>query len=186
MAVFLCFFSVTPLISHERRCNLYSRLDCFVESRLEGWLSIPNRANIKRYGWKKQVRNVYSGFPPCCCHCLWNVRPLEDHAFLSLSFFPKYFQYVVVSSKKILFYNDEQDKEQSNPSMVLDIEWVPLCLVRHIPWGQFILCWLADWYVSSSSAVNCSTWDQSLKEMCIELRQRRFQGYSRFVTCFQK
>uniref|UniRef100_A0A8C9TU01 Rho-associated protein kinase 1 n=1 Tax=Scleropages formosus TaxID=113540 RepID=A0A8C9TU01_SCLFO len=54
------------------------------ESRMEGWLSIPNRANIKRYGWKKQ--------------------------------------YVVVSSKKILFYNDEQDKEQSNPSMVLDID----------------------------------------------------------------
>uniref|UniRef100_A0A8C2IJP6 Rho-associated protein kinase 1 n=1 Tax=Cyprinus carpio TaxID=7962 RepID=A0A8C2IJP6_CYPCA len=54
------------------------------KSRLEGWLAIPNRANIKRYGWKKQ--------------------------------------YVVVSSKKILFYNDEQDKEQSNPSMVLDID----------------------------------------------------------------
>uniref|UniRef100_A0A4W4FDI6 Rho-associated protein kinase 1 n=1 Tax=Electrophorus electricus TaxID=8005 RepID=A0A4W4FDI6_ELEEL len=54
------------------------------DSRLEGWLSIPNRANIKRYGWKKQ--------------------------------------YVVVSSKKILFYNDEQDKEQSNPSVVLDID----------------------------------------------------------------
>ncbi|XP_028924462.1 rho-associated protein kinase 1 [Ornithorhynchus anatinus] len=55
-----------------------------VESRIEGWLSVPNRGNIKRYGWKKQ--------------------------------------YVVVSSKKILFYNDEQDKEQSNPSMVLDID----------------------------------------------------------------
>ncbi|KAJ8337355.1 hypothetical protein SKAU_G00385750 [Synaphobranchus kaupii] len=54
------------------------------ESRLEGWLSIPSRANIKRYGWKKQ--------------------------------------YVVVSSKKILFYNDELDKEQSNPCMVLDID----------------------------------------------------------------
>uniref|UniRef100_A0A672L3D8 Rho-associated protein kinase 1 n=1 Tax=Sinocyclocheilus grahami TaxID=75366 RepID=A0A672L3D8_SINGR len=54
------------------------------ESRLEGWLAIPNRVNIKRYGWKKQ--------------------------------------YVVVSSKKIIFYNDEQDKEQSNPSMVLDID----------------------------------------------------------------
>uniref|UniRef100_A0A4W5QQM3 non-specific serine/threonine protein kinase n=1 Tax=Hucho hucho TaxID=62062 RepID=A0A4W5QQM3_9TELE len=54
------------------------------ESRLEGWLSIPNKPNIKRYGWKKQ--------------------------------------YVVVSSKKILFYNDELDKEQSNPSMVLDID----------------------------------------------------------------
>ncbi|KAG8571105.1 hypothetical protein GDO81_011525 [Engystomops pustulosus] len=54
------------------------------ESRIEGWLSIPNRGNIKRHGWKKQ--------------------------------------YVVVSSKKILFYNDELDKEQSNPSMVLDID----------------------------------------------------------------
>lgn len=38
---------------------------------------------------------------------------------LFYSFFP---QYVVVSSKKILFYNDEKDKDQSNPSMVLDIE----------------------------------------------------------------
>nr|XP_056710856.1 rho-associated protein kinase 1 isoform X1 [Euleptes europaea] len=55
-----------------------------LESRMEGWLSIPNKGNIKRHGWKKQ--------------------------------------YVVVSSRKILFYNDEQDKEQSNPSMVLDID----------------------------------------------------------------
>ncbi|XP_010765950.1 rho-associated protein kinase 1 [Notothenia coriiceps] len=69
--------SVTSLQADETDSNL-------AESRLEGWLSIPNRANIKRYGWKKQ--------------------------------------YVVVSSKKILFYNDEQDKEQSNPSMVLDID----------------------------------------------------------------
>uniref|UniRef100_A0A669QYF5 Rho-associated protein kinase n=1 Tax=Phasianus colchicus TaxID=9054 RepID=A0A669QYF5_PHACC len=52
--------------------------------QLEGWLSIPNKGNIKRHGWKKQ--------------------------------------YVVVSSKKILFYNDEKDKDQSNPSMVLDID----------------------------------------------------------------
>ncbi|CAL8345111.1 unnamed protein product [Merluccius merluccius] len=69
--------SVTSLQTDELDSNL-------AESRLEGWLSIPNRTNIKRYGWKKQ--------------------------------------YVVVSSKKILFYNDEQDKEQSNPSMVLDID----------------------------------------------------------------
>ncbi|XP_067887828.1 rho-associated protein kinase 1 isoform X1 [Heterodontus francisci] len=54
------------------------------ETRMEGWLSVPNRGNIKRYGWKKQ--------------------------------------YVVVSSRKILFYNDELNKEQSNPSMVLDID----------------------------------------------------------------
>ncbi|XP_077413195.1 rho-associated protein kinase 1 isoform X1 [Vanacampus margaritifer] len=69
--------SITSLLTDETDSN-------FAESRLEGWLSIPNRTNIKRYGWKKQ--------------------------------------YVVVSSKKILFYNDEQDKEQSNPSMVLDID----------------------------------------------------------------
>ncbi|NWI04118.1 ROCK2 kinase, partial [Mystacornis crossleyi] len=31
-------------------------------------------------------------------------------------------QYVIVSSKKILFYDSEQDKEQSNPHMVLDID----------------------------------------------------------------
>ncbi|XP_053141596.1 rho-associated protein kinase 2 isoform X5 [Hemicordylus capensis] len=31
-------------------------------------------------------------------------------------------KYVVVSSKKILFYHSEQDKEQSNPYMVLDID----------------------------------------------------------------
>uniref|UniRef100_A0A671LF79 Rho-associated protein kinase 1 n=1 Tax=Sinocyclocheilus anshuiensis TaxID=1608454 RepID=A0A671LF79_9TELE len=69
--------SVTSLQPDEFDSNI-------AESRLEGWLAIPNRANIKRYGWKKQ--------------------------------------YVVVSSKKILFYNDEQDKEHSNPSMVLDID----------------------------------------------------------------
>lgn len=49
---------------------------------------------------------------------------LEDRVRLPLIVLSlhKYLQYVVVSSKKILFYNDEQDKEQSNPSMVLDIE----------------------------------------------------------------
>lgn len=53
---------------------------------------------------------------------------LDMHDPLFFPFFQYFFlfvcfpQYVVVSSKKILFYNDEQDKEQSNPSMVLDIE----------------------------------------------------------------
>lgn len=124
MAVFLFSFSAVHFTHHVRRCNFSTCLDCFIESRLEGWLSIPNRANIKRYGWKKQVCNVHSGFPPRCCHFLWNVHPLRDHVRLPLIvlFLPKYLQYVVVSSKKILFYNDEQDKEQSNPSMVLDIE----------------------------------------------------------------
>jgi len=43
-------------------------LGCFSESRLEGWLSIPNRTNIKRYGWKKQVCFYYYLF------LIWRFR----------------------------------------------------------------------------------------------------------------
>lgn len=50
---------------------------------------------------------------------LVNLNRVNVAVFILLSLS---FQYVVVSSKKILFYNDEQDKEQSSPSMVLDIE----------------------------------------------------------------
>jgi len=60
---------------------------------------------------------------PAFCYAATTITANDLRAksgFLLLSF--QYFQYVVVSSKKILFYNDEQDKEQSNPSMVLDIE----------------------------------------------------------------
>ncbi|MGH0141405.1 UNVERIFIED_CONTAM: hypothetical protein FKN15_039162 [Acipenser sinensis] len=45
---------------------------------------------------------------------------LAEYKIATVFVFPP--QYVVVSSKKILFYNDEQNKEQSNPSMVLDID----------------------------------------------------------------
>jgi len=55
-----------------------------LESRPEGWLSVPNKQNIKRYGWKKQ--------------------------------------YIVVSSKKILFYLSESHKQNNDPVLVLDIE----------------------------------------------------------------
>lgn len=52
---------------------------------MEGWLAVPNKQNIKKYGWKKQ--------------------------------------YVVVSSKKVLFYNTEADRQNvSDPVLVLDIE----------------------------------------------------------------
>uniref|UniRef100_UPI00358FC81C rho-associated protein kinase 2-like isoform X1 n=1 Tax=Myxine glutinosa TaxID=7769 RepID=UPI00358FC81C len=71
-------------------------LDGYLESRLEGWLAVPNKNNIKRHGWRKQ--------------------------------------YVVVSSKKILFYNDEQEREQSNPSLVLDID--KLFHVRSVTQGD--------------------------------------------------
>ena len=62
-------------------------ISCIVsiaENRLEGWLSVPKKQNIKRHGWTKQ--------------------------------------YVVVSSKKILFYDSENSKQNADPARVLDIE----------------------------------------------------------------
>ncbi|XP_014236611.1 rho-associated protein kinase 2 isoform X2 [Trichogramma pretiosum] len=66
--------------------------------RLEGWLSIPNKQNIKRHGWKKQ--------------------------------------YVVVSSKKIIFYNSESDKINADPVLILDLSKV--FHVRSVTQGDVI------------------------------------------------
>ena len=52
---------------------------------LEGWLSIPNKQNIRRHGWRKQ--------------------------------------YVVVSSRKIIFYNSEVDKAKADPALILDLRF---------------------------------------------------------------
>lgn len=52
------------------------------ELRLEGWISLPSKQNIRRHGWRKQ--------------------------------------YVVVSSRKIIFYNSDQEKQ--NPTRVLDLK----------------------------------------------------------------
>lgn len=66
--------------------------------RLEGWLSVPNKQNIKRHGWKKQ--------------------------------------YVVVSSKKIIFYNSENDKLNADPVLILDLSKV--FHVRSVTQGDVI------------------------------------------------
>lgn len=68
------------------------------ESILEGWLSIPNKQNIRRHGWKRQ--------------------------------------YVVVSSKKIIFYNSETDKQDTNPVLILDLNKV--FHVRSVTQGDVI------------------------------------------------
>ena len=50
----------------------------------EGWLSVPNKQNIRRHGWKRQ--------------------------------------FVVVSSRKIIFYNSEIDKQNTiDPVLILDL-----------------------------------------------------------------
>lgn len=66
--------------------------------RLEGWLNVPNKQNIKRHGWKKQ--------------------------------------YVVVSSKKIIFYNSENDKMNADPVLILDLNKV--FHVRSVTQGDVI------------------------------------------------
>lgn len=68
------------------------------EVRLEGWLSIPNKQNIKRHGWKHQ--------------------------------------YVVVSTKKIFFYNNEDEKQKGQPNMILDLD--KLFHVRSVTQGDVI------------------------------------------------
>ncbi|XP_015109707.1 rho-associated protein kinase 1 isoform X1 [Diachasma alloeum] len=66
--------------------------------RLEGWLNVPNKQNIKRHGWKKQ--------------------------------------YVVVSSKKIIFYNSEHEKMNADPVLILDLSKV--FHVRSVTQGDVI------------------------------------------------
>lgn len=40
----------------KENCYLYPHMLClFVESRLEGWLSLPARNNTKKFGWVKKV-----------------------------------------------------------------------------------------------------------------------------------
>lgn len=57
------------------------------ESVFEGWLSVPNKQNIRRHGWKRQ--------------------------------------YVVVSSRKIIFYNSDVDKQNTcDPLLILDLRFV--------------------------------------------------------------
>ena len=66
--------------------------------RLEGYLSIPNKQNIRRHGWRRQ--------------------------------------YVVVSSRKIIFYNNEQDKAKADPVLILDLS--KLFHVRSVTQGDVI------------------------------------------------
>ncbi|KAI2798397.1 Rho-associated protein kinase 2, partial [Blomia tropicalis] len=66
--------------------------------QMEGWLSIPNKQNIRRHGWRKQ--------------------------------------YVVVTSRKIVFYNNENDKVKADPTLILDLS--KLFHVRSVSQGDVI------------------------------------------------
>lgn len=73
-------------------------LAAHLSDRLEGWLSVPQKQNIRRHGWRRQ--------------------------------------YVVVSSRKILFYNSEADRANADPVLVLDLS--KLFHVRSVTQGDVI------------------------------------------------
>lgn len=66
-----------------KKLTMNTPQDDIENMRLEGYLSIPNKQNIKKHGWRKQ--------------------------------------YVVVSSRKIIFYNSEADKAKADPVLILDL-----------------------------------------------------------------
>ncbi|XP_055389536.1 rho-associated protein kinase 1 isoform X2 [Condylostylus longicornis] len=69
------------------------------DSVFEGWLSVPNKQNIRRHGWKKQ--------------------------------------FVIVSSRRIIFYNSEIDKQNTiDPVLILDLSKV--FHVRSVTQGDVI------------------------------------------------
>ncbi|XP_059618164.1 rho-associated protein kinase 2 [Phlebotomus argentipes] len=69
------------------------------DSIIEGWLSVPNKQNIRRHGWKRQ--------------------------------------FVVVSTRRIIFYNTEHDKQNtSDPVLILDLSKV--FHVRSVTQGDVI------------------------------------------------
>ncbi|XP_015781078.1 rho-associated protein kinase 1 isoform X1 [Tetranychus urticae] len=91
--------SITTIDLHSSQLSLVNNDSEDVENmRLQGWLSIPNKQNIKRYGWRKQ--------------------------------------YVVVSSRKIIFYNSEADKAKADPALILDLS--KLFHVRPVTQGDVI------------------------------------------------
>lgn len=93
-----CINSETASVSSVENDGEDSVLSEHSAMRLEGWLNIPNKQNIKRHGWKKQ--------------------------------------YVVVSSKKIIFYNNESDKINADPVLILDLSKV--FHVRSVTQGDVI------------------------------------------------
>lgn len=48
-------------------------------------------------------------------------------------------QYVVVSSKKIIFYNSESDKQNSDPGIVLDLWYVIVCSIFSLIFNILVL-----------------------------------------------
>lgn len=80
----ICFFFFFGLFKFKLQTQNSSLVSLTQDSVFEGWLSVPNKQNIRRHGWKRQ--------------------------------------FVIVSSRKIIFYNSEVDKQNTNdPVLILDL-----------------------------------------------------------------
>lgn len=124
MSKCLFFFKVLHMIKgfFPFNANIFLFSLHSTDSRLEGWISLPTK-NTKRFGWDKKVTyysHVYTICLPSNYQDHWVFSAFNPLCLL----LPFPLQYVVVSSKKILFYNSELDREQANPFMTLEIEWV--------------------------------------------------------------
>uniref|UniRef100_A0A8C1T761 Rho-associated protein kinase 2 n=1 Tax=Cyprinus carpio TaxID=7962 RepID=A0A8C1T761_CYPCA len=98
------------------RIELQMALDS-KDSDIEQLRSLLNSLNF----YKTALFFLYMSFSVCCTESRlegWLSLPVRNNT----KRFGWERKYVVVSSKKILFYNSEQDKEHSNPYMVLDID----------------------------------------------------------------
>jgi len=120
--------------------------------RLEGWLNVPNKQNIKRHGWKKQ--------------------------------------YVVVSSKKIIFYNSENDKMNADPVLILDLNKV--FHVRSVTQGDVIranakdiprIFQVSTSHFSLSDSLDCQKFECLRFILQIILCNFSYDSYSALVTC---
>lgn len=97
-------------------------LAAHLSDRLEGWLSVPQKQNIRRHGWRRQ--------------------------------------YVVVSSRKILFYNSEADRANADPVLVLDLS--KLFHVRSVTQGDVIRADAKDIPRIFQVGMGPSTWASKL------------------------
>lgn len=96
------------------------------ETVFEGWLSVPNKQNIRRHGWKRQ--------------------------------------YVVVSSRKIIFYNSDVDKQNtSDPLLILDLRYGVSQLLQNFSFKFVVL--LTNNIYSNESTAKYFMYDQLHKVM---------------------
>ena len=74
----------------------------------------------------------------------------------------------MVSKRKIIFFNSEQDKQNSDPTLILDLNKVKCQITRPSP-------------IADKSPFRCSMCGLSPREMLSEQMLKKFLGFSRYL-----